>query len=88
MVPDDHPLDPAVADDDVRAHAQHRHRHGRVQRLQEVRQIIGISRDEQGIGIPAHPEPGERPERLVAQKLAADPRQVAQPSPSSCPGRA
>ena len=69
---DDYPLDPAVTDDDIGADAQHRHRHDRVQRLQEVGEIVGVGRDEQHIGRAADPEPGEGAQRLVAEKFAAD----------------
>ena len=65
-------LDPAVAHDDIGTHAQHGHRHGRVQRLEEVGKVVGVSRDEQGIRRPADPEPSVGPQRLVTQQLAAD----------------
>ena len=68
---DHHALDAAVAHQQVRADAQHRHRHVGRQRLQERRQILGIGRPEQHLGRAAGAEPGLRAERRIGRQPAA-----------------
>jgi hypothetical protein len=69
---DHHALDAAVADQQVRAHPDGHHRHGRVQGFQEVRQVLLVGRQEHHVGRTADPEPGERRQGLVDQQLAAN----------------
>uniref|UniRef100_A0A0N4ZGW4 LigA n=1 Tax=Parastrongyloides trichosuri TaxID=131310 RepID=A0A0N4ZGW4_PARTI len=55
---DHHALDPPVAHDQVGADADRRDGHAFGQGLQEIGQIIGVGRDEQGVRRAAHAEPG------------------------------
>ena len=68
---DHHALDAAVAHQQVRADAQHRHRHVGRQRLQEFREIRRVGRTEQHLGRAAGAEPGLRAERRIGGQPAA-----------------
>ncbi|MNS91669.1 hypothetical protein D3C72_1257710 [compost metagenome] len=76
---DHHALDPAVAHDQVGADADDGDRHGFRQGLEEVGQVLGVRRNEQGVRRPADAEPGVRPQRLVQQQLAAHVRKSFSP---------
>ena len=75
--PDHHPVEAAIADEEIRADADDGHRHRRIEALQEEREVVGIGRLEQHRRPPADPEPGERRDLRIAGDTAANGGDVA-----------
>ena len=75
---DDDAGNAAVTDQEVRADADHGHRDGGRDVLQEQRKIVGVGRLEEELSEAADPEPGERSERCVRGQPAADTGEIAE----------
>ncbi len=89
---DHHAFHPAIPHQCVGTHPQNGGLHPPIEAPQEPRQVVLVLGQEQHVGRPSHPEPGEGRQGFVEQQLAAYGGKIAPPAhpcnASSWPGKA